>query len=147
MSKVQFIKLTLTALNIAAIVLTFTAKAILYISIALYCVGELLFSEYASKPVTIGPDPELEEYTNDFFSSVAVEIGDELQTIAVEPVKSIAKSIATPTKSIAIGKTSFHSMKVVELRRTCQCAGVKWRNVHGRGKHLSRSQMLTALVA
>ena len=143
MSKVQFFKLTLTALNIAAIVITLTAKAFLYVCIALYCVGELLFSEYASKPVTIGPDPELEDYTGEFFAAVAADVWKE-----VAPV-TMAKAIAVPTKTIAAGtgKTSFHSMKAVELRKTCQCAGVTWRNAHGRGKHLSRSEMLTALLA
>lgn len=148
MSKVQFFKLTLTALNIAAIVITFTAKAFLYVCIALYCVGELLFSEYASKPVTIGPDPELEDYTGEFFAAVSADVWEEVAPVTM--AKAIAvptKTIAVPTKTIATGKTSFHSMKAVELRKTCQCAGVTWRNAHGRGKHLSRSEMLTALLA
>ena len=141
MSKIQMISIAAVTFKIVSTIIVFTAKAFLYLCIALYCVGELLFSEYASKPVTIGPDPELEEYTGEFFASVAADVWEEVAPVA------IAKTIEAPIKTRAIGKTSFHSMKAVELRKTCQCAGVTWRNAHGRGKHLSRSEMLTALLA
>lgn len=32
-----------------------------------------------------------------------------------------------------------------ELRRQCQAAGIRWRNAHGKGRHLTKTEMLTAL--
>lgn len=32
-----------------------------------------------------------------------------------------------------------------ELRKLCQAAGVKWRNAHGKNKHLNKQEMLEAL--
>lgn len=32
-----------------------------------------------------------------------------------------------------------------ELRRQCQDAGIKWRNAHGNGRHLSKGEMIAAL--
>lgn len=32
-----------------------------------------------------------------------------------------------------------------ELRRQCQDAGIKWRNAHGKGRHLSKGEMIAAL--
>ena len=32
-----------------------------------------------------------------------------------------------------------------ELRRLCQKRGFKWRNAHGKGKHLSKSEMIELL--
>ena len=32
-----------------------------------------------------------------------------------------------------------------ELRRQCQNAGIKWRNAHGKGRHLSKGEMIAAL--
>jgi hypothetical protein len=31
------------------------------------------------------------------------------------------------------------------LRQQCQQAGIKWRNAHGKNKHLKKAEMLTAL--
>lgn len=33
-----------------------------------------------------------------------------------------------------------------ELRKACQAAGIKWRNAHGKGKHLSVKEMTAALT-
>lgn len=41
----------------------------------------------------------------------------------------------------------FASMSAVELRRECAKLGVKWRNAHGDNKHLSKDEMLSALMA
>jgi len=32
-----------------------------------------------------------------------------------------------------------------ELRRQCQAAGIRWRNAHGQGRHLSKAEMISAL--
>lgn len=32
-----------------------------------------------------------------------------------------------------------------ELRRQCQAAGIRWRNAHGKGRHLSKAAMIAAL--
>ncbi|MBW4474203.1 MAG: hypothetical protein KME45_28080 [Stenomitos rutilans HA7619-LM2] len=34
---------------------------------------------------------------------------------------------------------------VEQLRQQCQEAGIKWRNAHGKNKHLKKAEMLSAL--
>ncbi|MDX2212309.1 MAG: hypothetical protein SFY66_03375 [Oculatellaceae cyanobacterium bins.114] len=37
------------------------------------------------------------------------------------------------------------STPVEELRKQCQQAGIKWRNAHGKNKHLKKAEMIEAL--
>jgi len=37
-------------------------------------------------------------------------------------------------------------MNIQELRRRCTLAGIKWRNAHGKGKHLSKAEIIYALT-
>lgn len=41
----------------------------------------------------------------------------------------------------------WSAMKPAELRQACQQQGVKWRNAHGKNKHLTKGQMIAALSA
>jgi hypothetical protein len=34
-----------------------------------------------------------------------------------------------------------------QLRQQCQQAGIKWRNAHGKNKHLKKEEMIAALAA
>jgi zona occludens toxin (predicted ATPase) len=52
--------------------------------------------------------------------------------IAVEPVEPVAVDLAAMTSQ--------------QLRKKCSKAGIQWRNVHGKGKHLKKGEMLKALA-
>lgn len=40
---------------------------------------------------------------------------------------------------------NYKSMSAVALRQLCSDCGVVWRNAHGRNKHLSKAEMISAL--
>lgn len=42
---------------------------------------------------------------------------------------------------------NWAQMGAPELRKVCQRAGIKWRNAHGKGKHLSKREMVNALTS
>jgi hypothetical protein len=133
-----------TVLKAVATVLRLTGEAIVYLAIALYVIGELLFSELETKP-----------------APVAVE-----QTA---PVRTVAKTIAAPTvlaieipdveketepsdadkETIAQAADARHyaTLTSVQLRKECSALGIKWRNAHAHSKHLSKAEMLQALAA
>jgi len=52
--------------------------------------------------------------------------------------------MATPVavRVVPIGGATVTS---AELRRQCQAAGIRWRNAHGKGRHLTKTEMLAAL--
>lgn len=63
----------------------------------------------------------------------------------VGPSKMVqAATMASPvaTLVIPIGGATVTS---AELRRQCQAAGIRWRNAHGKGRHLSKPEMISAL--
>lgn len=39
------------------------------------------------------------------------------------------------------------TVRSAELRRYCSEAGIRWRNAHGKGRHLSTAEMRAALLA
>jgi len=59
-------------------------------------------------------------------------------------VEAVPATMATPVavRVIPVGGATVTS---AELRRRCQAEGVKWRNAHGKGKHLSKAEMIAAL--
>lgn len=54
----------------------------------------------------------------------------------------IAAPVATLTVKVQPPVTTLTS---AELRRHCQSAGIKWRNAHAPGRHLSKAEMIAAL--
>ncbi len=46
----------------------------------------------------------------------------------------------------AIPEKKRKRFPVEELRQQCQRAGIKWRNAHGKNKHLKKDEMLQALA-
>lgn len=40
----------------------------------------------------------------------------------------------------------FSKLDPFELRKICQQQGIKWRNAHGKNKHLSKPEMLAAIA-
>lgn len=39
----------------------------------------------------------------------------------------------------------YSAMSPYELRKLCQSRGIRWRNAHGKNRHLTKAQMLEAL--
>lgn len=42
---------------------------------------------------------------------------------------------------------NWSAMSPYELRKVCQQQGIKWRNAHGKNRHLTKLQMIAALTA
>ncbi|MBW4581517.1 MAG: hypothetical protein KME42_18255 [Tildeniella nuda ZEHNDER 1965/U140] len=63
--------------------------------------------------------------------------------------KSRSKHISTPsTRIVEPVPPAKRSLSPVEqLRQQCQQAGIKWRDAHGKNKHLKKHEMLEALKA
>jgi hypothetical protein len=69
-----------------------------------------------------------------------------------QPAQFKTKRPATPStipvKSVEPEKPAQRSRSPVEqLRQQCQQAGIKWRDAHGKNKHLKKHEMLAALKA
>ncbi len=47
----------------------------------------------------------------------------------------------------AVDACRYQGMTSPQLRKECTAIGMKWRNAHGRSKHLSKAEMVAALVA
>jgi len=157
MSKVQMISASISILKALYTIALFTAKAIVYICIALYVAGELLFAELEAAPAAV-PTEEIylgEDLAEDNNSDFVPDWVMESIALAVDEAKadrplSVAKSIPVAVKSIALpikAAATLDGVKAIELRKLCQAAGIKWRNAHGTNKHLSRSEMVSALAA
>lgn len=69
------------------------------------------------------------------------------QPVAVAVVKVEASTEAPSTEAPADLASILASMTSTELRKECQSAGVKWRNAHGKGRHLTKAAMVEAMVA
>ena len=50
-----------------------------------------------------------------------------------------------PVATLVVPVTKAQPVTSAELRRQCQDAGIKWRNAHGKGRHLSKGEMIAAL--
>ena len=150
MSNAQIKSIALTTLQVTGIIIQFAAKAIVYVAIALYVVGELLFQEYAQS----GPVP-IEDAIPAYLDPWEVE----------EPAPAtMAKSIARPgaVKSIALNDEildgekeevarqvdirRYQGMTSLQLRKECSAIGIRWRCAHG-SKHLTKLEMFEALAA
>lgn len=71
------------------------------------------------------------------------------ETVAIEEcqpcddtVDDISEEV-TPTPS---ANPDYSTMNSADLRKHCQQSGIKWRNAHDKGKHLSHSEMIAALL-
>ena len=56
---------------------------------------------------------------------------------------------ATISQPVAVAVVKVEAPKPVtsaELRCQCQAAGIKWRNAHGQGRHMSKGEMIAALA-
>lgn len=74
------------------------------------------------------------------------------QPVAIMPVNTTkskrkkAKASATNTEFTTV-PTHLDQMTALELRKLCTQKNIQWRNVHGKGKHLAKIEMLEKLTA
>lgn len=93
-------------------------------------------------------------------SEVQSCIAIEAPTAAIEampapaPAPAMAQAITQPV-AVAVVKVEapsteapadLASLTSAELRRQCQAAGIRWRNAHGQGRHMSKGEMIAALA-
>lgn len=164
MSNAQIKAVVTVALNIATVTIVFASKAFIYLLIALYIAGEMMFADYAQSvpsPQPIAPDTDLDddiaEAIDDWASIADTDMAEAVTPSPVTLAKSIARSTAVrsiptavqlsiPTPPIA-QSNHYATLTAVQLRKECSAQNVKWRNAHGTSKHLSKAEMLTALAA
>lgn len=64
----------------------------------------------------------------------------------VEKAIAVVEEIQTEVIAVAVDAEKYAAMTVKELRQVCTQAGVQWRNVHGKNKHLKKREMITELI-
>jgi hypothetical protein len=76
-----------------------------------------------------------------------------VEVAIAEPVAIATVKVAEPPILVAeevdpaeIDVVCFEAMTAVQLRKECQTRGIRWRNAHGKSKHLSKAEMLAALA-
>jgi hypothetical protein len=92
-----------------------------------------------STPATVAPAPAPEPQP--------IEAKPEPQPIA-QPAKPA--TIAPPVVSLVIPteapSTDYSTLTSAQLRKECTAAGIRWRNAHAKGRHLSKGEMIAALA-
>lgn len=58
---------------------------------------------------------------------------------------SVAKTAAKTMDSEMMTTVTRKRSPVEQLREQCQKAGIKWRDAHGKNKHLKKAEMIAAL--
>lgn len=61
------------------------------------------------------------------------------------PAYATVPAAMAPVATLVVPVAKAQPVTSAELRRQCQNAGIKWRNAHGKGRHLSKGEMITAL--
>jgi hypothetical protein len=59
---------------------------------------------------------------------------------------AMAATIAPAVATLVVTVEATKPVTSAELRRQCQAAGIRWRNAHGKGRHLSKAEMIAALA-
>lgn len=79
---------------------------------------------------------------------------DPWETVEVEPVQSAAIAPLYPVVPYLLAlppareqQSDWATMTPEQLRRECQRRSIRWRNAHGKGKHLRKGEMVAALSA
>lgn len=75
----------------------------------------------------------------------------EAETAAEQPTIALTDSIVPfvrpQPKTATVAKMDWQSLNPYQLRTECSLQGIKWRNAHGKNKHLTKAQMVAALEA
>jgi hypothetical protein len=129
----------------------------------------LLFSEYQSATLINEETKEsatVEEVSDAWEEAQPPAIVEQPEPAA--PVRSVAKGITPdpvlvvelpiatlmdeePSDSekegiaIDVDRDRYQAMTAVQLRKECSTVGIKWRNAHGKSKHLSKAEMIAEL--
>lgn len=69
---------------------------------------------------------------------VSVELPEVVEVAAMITIDGNCDNLVEPI---------YSNMSAVELRKECQSYGIKWRNAHGKGKHLLKEEMVALLSA
>jgi hypothetical protein len=75
----------------------------------------------------------------------------ELLEEAAVPVETheapaMAAPMAAPVAiAVVPAEPDYAAMNSTQLRKECSLKGIRWRNAHGKGKHLKKGEMLKAL--
>jgi hypothetical protein len=72
------------------------------------------------------------------------------ETFAIAETVTLAQPILTVDMDVVDLGAVAENLVILssqELRQLCQRHGVKWRNAHGKSKHLSKPEMVAALAA
>lgn len=99
------------------------------------------------------PQPELNGQCSPFacpvdFPSVELDIEEILAeydaaNLGQQLVEAMAETDAALRECDVV---LYENMSSAELRKHCTDAGIKWRNVHGKNKHMRKSEMVEALA-
>jgi hypothetical protein len=133
-----------TVLKAVTTVLRLTGKAIVYLAIALYVIGELLFSELETKPAPVAVEQTAPVRTVAKTMAPTPVLAIELPAVELETEPSDADK---ETIAQAADARHYATLTAVQLRKECGRVGIKWRNAHAPSKHLTKSEMLQALAA
>jgi hypothetical protein len=133
-----------TVLKAIVTVLRLTGNAIVYLAIALYVIGELLFSELETKPAPVAVEQPAPVRTVAKTIVQPTVLAIELPAVEQETAPSDADK---ETIALAADARHYSKLTAVQLRKECSNVGIKWRNAHAPSKHLTKSEMLQALAA
>lgn len=64
----------------------------------------------------------------------------------VVPIALLPAAVERPEVVEAVQQPALDALSPYELRNRCKQAGIKWRNAKPNGKHLSKREMIAALV-
>ena len=72
----------------------------------------------------------------------------EPETLTARPVPAVAAAVAAPVviARVEVAATDWAKMTSTQLRKECSRRAIAWRNVHGKGKHLLKGEMVRALA-
>jgi hypothetical protein len=107
-------------------------------------------SEVQSCIATEAPQPQTitePDHFRDVTKMIPVPAPAMAQAITAPVATLTIRTEAPSTEAPAELASILASMTSTELRKECQSAGVKWRNAHGKGRHLTKAAMVEAMVA
>ena len=133
-----------------------TAIAILTADFAQNCVWPLLCRAYTyTKPRAIAASKIAAVWGVNVLCATCVTLYALMDGAIAAPVPATRQALelaqfdrklAAPQPEVAPEKSSdYRGMSAVALRQLCSDRGVVWRNAHGRNKHLSKPEMISAL--
>jgi hypothetical protein len=82
--------------------------------------------------------------------AITVELLPDPWEIEIEPIATVLPLFTNPPRLLLLpaAKTQDWSKLTPEqLRKECQARQIKWRNAHGKNKHLKKNEMIALLSA